>query len=85
MEYEFSLKYEVVANADVDKLIEQLGAVGCDDALIGTGRPGQLALDFVRDATSLENAINSALAAVQKAIPGATLIELISPSQPNWP
>jgi hypothetical protein len=81
MQYEFSLKYQVTANANTDQLIERLGAAGCDDALIGTGNLEHIALDFVRDATSLETALISALAAVQAAIPGATLIEVIAPAK----
>jgi predicted DNA-binding transcriptional regulator AlpA len=76
MEYEFTLKYKVADAADMDELIEQLGEVGCDDAVIGTGQPGRLALDFMREAASAEKAIVSALAAVKKAIPGARLVEV---------
>jgi len=76
MEYAFGLKYKVADDADIDELIERLGEAGCDDALVGTGQPGRIALDFTRDANSAEKAIFSALAAVKKAIPGATLIEV---------
>jgi pimeloyl-ACP methyl ester carboxylesterase len=76
MEFEFSLKYKVPDAADIDELIEQLGEAGCDDAVIGTGQPGRIALDFIRDAPSAEKAIVSALAAVKTAIPGARLLEV---------
>jgi len=76
VEYEFGLKYKVAADADMDELIEQLGEAGCDDALVGTGRPGRIALDFTRDANSAEKAIVSALSAVKIAIPGAKLLEV---------
>src|SRR5713101_6241314 len=76
MEYEFGLKYKVADDANMDELIEQLGEAGCDDALVGTGQPGRIALDFTRDASSAKNAIISALAAVKKAIPGAKLLEV---------
>jgi hypothetical protein len=76
MEYEFGLKYKVADDADMDGLIEQLGAAGCDDALVGTGQPGRIALDFTRDAHSAEKALVSALSAVKKAIPGAKLLEV---------
>ena len=76
MEYEFGLKYKVADDADMDELIEQLGEAGCDDALVGTGQPGRIALDFTRDANSAEKAVVSALSAVKKAIPGAKLLEV---------
>src|SRR5258708_37156481 len=76
MEYEFGLIYKVADDANMDELIEQLGEAGCDDALVGTGQPGRIALDFTRDASSAKNAIISALAAVKKAIPGAKLLEV---------
>jgi hypothetical protein len=49
---------------------------GCDDALIGIGRPGQIGLDFTRDASSADEAIGSAVRAVASALPGASLIEV---------
>ena len=76
MEYIFTLKYQLAADDnDRDALVERLGAAGCDDALIGVGLPGRLALEFTREAESAGAAIRSALADVQHAIPKATLIE----------
>ena len=75
MEYNFSLKYQL---ADTDRnpneLVERLGAEGCDDALVGIGQPGRLALDFTREAESAEAAMLTALADVRRAIPSAKLI-----------
>jgi hypothetical protein len=76
MEYKFGLKYKVADDADLDELIEQLGEAGCDDALVGTGQPGCIALDFTRDANSAKKAVVSALSDVKKAIPGAKLLEV---------
>jgi len=76
MEYIFTLKYQLAAgDKDPDALIERLGAAGCDDALIGVGLPGRLALEFTREAESAGAAIRSALVDVQQVIPEATLIE----------
>ena len=50
-------------------------AEGCDDALIGLGRHGRIALDFTREAPSADEAILSALADIQRAIPKAKLVE----------
>ncbi|MFU8820482.1 MAG: DNA-binding protein [Gammaproteobacteria bacterium] len=75
--YEFSLKFSVTATSeDIDAWVERLGAEGCDDALIGTGRPGRIALDFTRRAPSAQVAVLSALADVRRALPGAKLLEV---------
>jgi hypothetical protein len=75
--YEFTLKFSVTApNEEIDAWVECLGAEGCDDALVGTGRPGRVALDFARSAPSAEAAVLSALADVKRALPGAKLLEV---------
>ena len=77
MEYEFTLKYRLTtADSDADELVERLGAAGCDDALVGIGRPGRIALDFSREARSAQAAVVSAMMAVKKAIPTARLVEV---------
>jgi predicted DNA-binding transcriptional regulator AlpA len=77
MEYDFELKFRLPADSPTaDELVERLGAAGCDDALVGIGQPGRIALDFSREAESAKEAIVSALADVRKAIPGAKLIEV---------
>ena len=74
--YEFTLKFTVTSpNEEIDTWVERLGAEGCDDALVGTGRPGRMALDFTRSAPSAELAVLSALADVKRALPGAKLLE----------
>jgi hypothetical protein len=76
MEYEFTLKFNLgVAQADTDSLVERLGEAGCDDALIGIGQPGRIALNFTRQAASAEEAVVSALRDVKHAIPDAKLVE----------
>src|SRR5690348_14083230 len=67
-----------LGDADLDsrELVEQLAKAGCDDAVIGTGQPGRIALDFTREARSVKDAIVSALRDVKKAIPDAELIEV---------
>lgn len=76
MDYIFTLKYQLPPNEqDMDALVGRLGEAGCDDALIGIGQPGRLALAFTRDASCAEEAVKSALADVRKALPAATLIE----------
>jgi len=76
VEYTFTLKYQLSEHdADHEQLVERLGAAGCDDALVGTGQPGRIALEFVREAATAEVALMSALADVKRTIPTARLIE----------
>lgn len=76
MEYIFTLKYQLADHdSDLDALVERLGAAGCDDALVGVGQPGRLALEFSREAESAEEAVRTALADVKSAVPSARLIE----------
>jgi hypothetical protein len=75
VEYEFTLKYQLIEDENVDAMLERLAEAGCDDAMVGVGQPGRLALAFVREAPSAMEAIESALSDVRKAVPGARLIE----------
>ena len=74
--YEFRLKFSLPASeTDMDELVERLGEAGCDDALIGIGQPGRIALDFAREADSAFRAISSAVADIRHVVPDAKLIE----------
>jgi hypothetical protein len=75
-DYEFTLKFCLPdPTQDPSIYVEMLGEAGCDDAVIGIGRKGRIALDFSRAAHSASQAITSAIEDVQRAIPGARLIE----------
>lgn len=77
MEYTFILKYQLADDdRDADALVERLGEAGCDDALVGIGQPGRLALEFTRDAADAATAVRSALTDVRRAVPSARLIEV---------
>lgn len=77
MEYTFTLKYQLTDDdGDPDALVERLGEAGCDDALVGIGQPGRLALEFTREAANAEEAVRSALADVRRAVPSTRLIEV---------
>lgn len=76
MEYTFTFKYQLPSeDSDMDALLERLAEEGCDDALVGVGQTGRLALEFVREAPSAREAIESALEDVRRAVPYARLIE----------
>jgi hypothetical protein len=77
MEFTFKLNYQLSHDdANPDALVERLGEAGCDDALVGIGQPGRIALEFAREADDAFSALVSALADVKKAIPTARLIEV---------
>jgi predicted DNA-binding transcriptional regulator AlpA len=77
VEFDFGMKFKVGAeNIDMDALVERLGDACCDDAIVGIGQPGRIALDFTRDARSVKEAMISALRDIKNAIPDAELIEV---------
>jgi hypothetical protein len=76
MEFDFRLKFTLAGESpNIDQLVERLGAAGCNDALVGIGQTGRIALDFTREAASAKQAIFSALEEVRQAIPNAKLLE----------
>lgn len=76
MEYEFTLKYQLAADdCDLDEIVERLAEAGCDDATVGIGQPGRIALVFVREDSSAFGALMSALEDVKSAVPSARLVE----------
>lgn len=78
MEYTFTLKYQLwERDHDPNDIIERLGAAGCEDALVGMGQAGRVALEFTREAPSAQAAFMSALADVKRAVPSARLIEAV--------
>lgn len=74
--YDFTLKFELgQRDADPESLLECLMNEGCDDAIVGIGKPGRIALNFTREAESAEAAVLTALSDVKRAIPDANFIE----------
>ncbi|MBW4049455.1 MAG: DNA-binding protein [Proteobacteria bacterium] len=76
-DYEFTLKFALPGSDDPAAYVEALAASGCDDAVVGIGKRGRIALNFIRSAASSDDAVGSALRDVHKAIPGAKFIEAI--------
>lgn len=75
-DYEFTLTFSLPkSDSDPEEYLDALFEAGCDDALVGTGQSGIIALDFVREATSATDAIESAISNVKAAIPGSELLE----------
>jgi hypothetical protein len=78
MVFTFTLKYQLTSDeSDIDALVERLAEEGCDDAMVGVGQPGWLALEFVREAPSADDAIEGAIVDVRRAVPNARLIEAV--------
>jgi hypothetical protein len=76
MECTFTLMYQLPSDDnDMDAIMDRLAEEGCDDALVGVGRTARLALEFVREAPSAHDAIESAKEDVGRAVPNARLIE----------
>ncbi|GEO81189.1 DNA-binding protein [Pararhodospirillum oryzae] len=81
--YEFTLRFSL-SNADEDPSVhlDALFEAGCDDAAVGVGKRGAVALAFAREAGSAEEAVRSALRQVREALPHACFIE-VSPDLVN--
>ena len=75
-DYDFTLKFVVPATISSDEITDSLYGGACDDATIGVGVPGRLALNFMREAASAKDAIKSAISDVQKSLPQAVLVEI---------
>lgn len=71
--FDFTLIFKVDSDENIDELVERLGAADCTDALVGTGRAGYIALQFLRKAPTLQQARETAIADVMRAIPGVRL------------
>jgi predicted DNA-binding transcriptional regulator AlpA len=75
-EYEFTLKFDLRNQyAEPASFVDKLAENGCDDALIGIGKKGYIALDFIREANSAYDAVCSAISDIKKVIPNAVLVE----------
>jgi hypothetical protein len=76
MEYQFTLHFRLSHSAELyDADLDRLFEAGCDDATVGLGHPGQVALAFCREATSALEAVHEAATQVRSALPTAELTE----------
>lgn len=76
MIWDFVLKFRLPAGVTPEETVDPLYEAGCDDALVGIGLPGYLGLSFGREAETAVEAITSAIADAQRAVPGAELVEV---------
>lgn len=74
--FEFTLRFSLADGPEnPDDHVEALYEAGCDDAVVGVGQRGKVALMFAREARTAFHAVSSAIRDVRKAIPGAVLAE----------
>lgn len=74
--YEFLLNFGLPnARCNPESYLDALFEAGCDDATVGVNVRGMIGLDFARRAASAEDALHSAIRDVQRAIPGAQLVQ----------
>ena len=74
--HEFVLRFDFPdPRMNPAEFLDALFEAGCDDAVVGVGMPGSIALDFSRKAATAGMAVHSATDAVMIAIPGAKLVE----------
>lgn len=75
--HRFTLLYSLPSEPLVDEeLMAGLLAAGCNDTLVGFGRPGHVALEFERTALDRDAAVQNAQLAVTTAWPHARLVEV---------
>ncbi|NOQ35988.1 MAG: DNA-binding protein [Methylococcaceae bacterium] len=75
-DYEFTLKFTFSGSTvNPESYVEQLAEAGCDDALVGIGQNGRIALNFNRESDNAFNAVCSAIKDIKSVIPDAKLIE----------
>lgn len=75
--FSFTLKFTLPDHgADPAGFLGRLAAAGCEDATVGIGQRGRIALEFTREARTATDAILGALRDIARAIPGAVLVEV---------
>jgi predicted DNA-binding transcriptional regulator AlpA len=73
--YEFTLRLRLPADKpDPGAWLDRLYEAGCDDATVGVGRKGFIAVMFTREAANARKAVSSAIRDVRTAIPDAELV-----------
>jgi len=77
-EFEFDLMIALPAGErDEDAMLDALFEAGCDDAIVGTGASGLVALGFIREGMDADAVITEAVGQALSGLPeGATLREV---------
>lgn len=78
MRFGFTLAFALPhPDDDPAAFIDALHLGGCDDALIGVGKRGEIALAFLREGDTFEEVVLNARNVVEKAIPGVRWMGII--------
>ena len=76
-EYDFGLIFKLpTAEENSENFLDPLYEVGCDDALVGLGKPGYLSFDFIREANSAHDAVSSAISSIKSVAEDSELIHV---------
>lgn len=79
-DFEFDLVFALPDRmADLDTVLDALFRAGCDDAVVGTGAPGLLALGFCRSGSDAEQVITDTLQSVLAALPAGSRLREVRP------
>jgi hypothetical protein len=79
-EFEFDLMIALPAGErDEDAMLNALYEAGCDDAVVGTGAAGLVALGFIREGTDAEVVISEAVGQALKALPEGAMLREVRP------
>lgn len=70
MMHDFFLSVDIDENTDKAALVDVLYEAGCSDALVLLGEPGVVTLNFIREASSFEEAVVSARANLNRVFCG---------------
>jgi hypothetical protein len=77
--YEFDLVFSVPGNLDEADLVDRLFVAGCDDAVIGLGTPGLVAVSLERRGSDAESAIAGAARQIAVALPADSELREVRP------
>ena len=78
--FEFELVFALpVSAADASSLLDRLFEAGLDDAVIGTGSPGVIAIALERQGDDADSTILAAAEQCRGALPDGTLLREVRP------
>lgn len=79
IEFEFDLVFALPAKVEEGQLLDALFEAGCDDAVIGLGAPGLVALAFRREGDDAEAVIAAAVGRVTPALGDGSKLREVRP------